>query len=59
MHPFNIQNILGLPEDESRASSPDSTIELSSESRGSTSDGTITLSSDDEETLDAEKVGKV
>ena len=59
MHPFNIQNILGLQDVESRAASPTSTIELSSDSRSSTSDGTITLSSNDEKTWDAEEVGKV
>ena len=59
MFPFNIQNILGLPEEESRTSSPASTIELSSDSRGSASISVITLSSDDEETRDAEEVGKI
>ena len=58
MHPFSIQNILGLPEEESRAASPASTIELSSDSRSSASSAVITLSSDDDETLDAEEVGK-
>ena len=57
MHPFNIQNIIGLQDEESRASSPASTIELSSDSRSSTSISVITLSSDDDETRDAEEVG--
>ena len=58
MHPFDIQNLLGPPEEESRAASPASTIELSEDSRSASPSGTITLSSDDEETLDAEEVGK-
>ena len=62
MHPFSIQNILGLPADEFRAQSPASTIELSDDSRSPSPNPTIVLSSDDEEeheTCKMEEVGKV
>ena len=62
MHPFNIQNLLGLPADEARAQSPASTIELSDDSRSPSPNPTIVLSSDDEEeheTCKIEEVGKV
>ena len=58
MQPLNIQNLLGLSDKESRAASPSSTIELSSDSRSQSPTSTILLSSDDEETFDAEEVGK-
>ena len=60
MHPFTIQNLLGLPADEFRAQSPASTIELSDDSPSP--NPTIVLSSDDEEeheTCNMEEVGKV
>ena len=57
MLPFNIQNLLGLPIEESRATSPTSTIELSEDSRSPSPSGTITLSSD-EENVDVDEVGK-
>ena len=61
MHSFSIQNILGLPVEESRAASPASTIELSDDSRSPSPNPTIVLSSDDEEneTCNMEEVGKV
>ena len=62
MHPFSIQNILGLPLEESRAASPASTIELSEDSRNPSPNSTIVLSSDDAEeyeTWNMEEVGKV
>ena len=62
MHPFNIQNLLGLPIEESRAQSPASTIELSDDSRSPSPNPTIVLSSDDAEeyeTWNMEEVGKV
>ena len=58
MLPFNIQNLLGLPFEESRAESTASTIELSEDSRAPSPSRTITLSSDDE-IVDVEEVGKV
>ena len=62
MHPFNIQNLLGLPAEGFRAPSPASTIELSDDSRMPSPNPTIILSSDDEEEYeicDMEEVGKV
>ena len=61
MHPFNIQNLLGLSADEYRAQSPASTIKLSDDSRSPSPNLTIVLSSDDEEheTCNMEEVGKV
>ena len=54
MLPFNNQNIIGLPVDEYRASSPASTIELSEDSRPISPISTIIFSSDGDETYDAE-----
>ena len=62
MHPFSIQNILGLPVEESRAASPASTIELSEDSRSPSPNPTIVLLSDDAEeyeTWNMEEVWKV
>ena len=62
MHPFNIQNLLGLPADESRAQSPALTSELSDDSRSPSPNPIIVLSSDDNEeyeTCNMEEVGKV
>ena len=59
MLPFNNQNIIGLPVDEYRASSPASTIELSEDSRPISPISTIILSSDGDETYDAEEVGEL
>ena len=60
MQPFTIQSLLGLPNEESRAASPASTLDLSDNSRTPSPTGTIVLSSDyEDETWDAEEVGKV